>query len=108
MITVISLVVAMLAVNAVFIKEDNKHTRRLGCIANATILYWFGIRSSFKFLAGELTPKQFKMHSYYHFMYFLIICLCVTGYRIIVKNKKNEREGKEPDRVEGIRALKLM
>ena len=92
MITVVSLVVAMLAINAVFIKEDNPYVRRLGCVMNASILYWFGVRSSFRFLAGQLTAKQLKMHSYYHFMYFLVICLCVTGYRIANKNSVSGKE----------------
>ena len=49
-ITVVSLVIAMLAVNAVFMQEENPYIRRFGCIGNASILYLYGVRSCFKFL----------------------------------------------------------
>ena len=40
-------------------------------------LYWWGIRSSFLFAEGKITPKQFKMQSYKHFcLVFGIFLLC--------------------------------
>ena len=40
-------------------------------------LYWWGIRSAFLFADGKIGPKEFKMHSYKHFMLvFAIFFLC--------------------------------
>lgn len=40
-------------------------------------LYWWGIRSSFRFADGKITAKEFKMESYKHFcLVFAIFLLC--------------------------------
>jgi protoheme IX farnesyltransferase len=62
-------------------------------------LYWWGIRPSFQFAEGLITPKELKMQSYKHFfLVFGIFLLCrVFGEKPDPEELKNRKYSKGED-----------